>query len=139
MLNYPVALEHDDNGTLLVTSPDIPEMAAVGENLDDALVQALDALEAAFEIYFAEKRAIPMPSKAKRGQHVVTLPVLVAAKVLLANEMVAQKVRKADLARRLHVNAVQVDRLLKFGHASKIEQVEAAFSQLGKRLEVRAV
>ncbi|WP_347467494.1 type II toxin-antitoxin system HicB family antitoxin [Burkholderia stagnalis] len=139
MLNYPVALEHDDNGTLLVTSPDIPEMAAVGENVDDALVQALDSLEASFEIYFAEKRPIPMPSKAKRGQHLVTLPVLVAAKVLLANEMIEQKVRKADLARRLHVNAVQVDRLLKFGHASKIEQVEAAFSQLGKRLEVRAV
>jgi antitoxin HicB len=139
MLSYPINLEPDDNGTLLVTSRDIPEMAAVGESVEDALVQALDAFEAAFEIYFAEKRVIPKPSKAKRGQPVVTLPVLVASKVLLANEMIEQKVRKADLARRLHVNQVQVDRLLKFGHPSKIEMIESAFSTLGKRLDIRAV
>ena len=139
MLSYPIELKPDSNGTLLVTFPDVPEAITVGENEEDAQTQALDALEAALEIYFAEKRTIPMPSKAKRSQRTITLPALVASKVLLANEMLSQNVRKADLARRLKVNQVQVDRLLKFSHSSKIEMVESAFAALGKRLEVRAV
>ncbi|WP_414451525.1 type II toxin-antitoxin system HicB family antitoxin [Burkholderia sp. 22PA0099] len=139
MLSYPVTLTPDSNGSQLVTFPDVPEAISVGDNVDDALIQALDALEAALEIYFDEKRPIPMPSAATADQRVVTLPVLVASKILLANEMVKQKVRKAELARRLNVNQVQVDRLLKFSHGSKIEMVEAALSALGKRLEVRAV
>ncbi|MEM5338433.1 type II toxin-antitoxin system HicB family antitoxin [Paraburkholderia azotifigens] len=139
MLSYPIVMKPDDNGTLLVTFPDVPEAITVGDNEEDAKVQALDALEAAFEIYFAEKRSIPMPSKPRRGQPVVTLPALVTAKVLLASEMLRQNVRKAELARRLSVNQVQVDRLLNFSHSSKIEMVESAFAVLGKRLDVRAV
>jgi len=136
MLSYPVTLTPDTNGTLLVTFPDVPEATSVGENETEALSEGLDALEAAFEIYFSEKRPIPMPSKAKRGQPVVRLPVLTASKVLLANEMVAQNVRKADLARLLDCDQVQVDRLLKMGHATKIESIEAALRALGKHLEV---
>lgn len=139
MLSYPVTLTSDSNDSLLVTFLDVPEAITVGETVDEALAQALDALEAALEIYFDEKRPIPMPSKALPDQHVVTLPVLVASKVFLANEMIGQKVRKAELARRLNVNQVQVDRLLKFGHGSRIEMVEAALRALGKQLEVRAI
>lgn len=137
MLSYPVELTPDTNGTLLVTFPDIPEATSVGENLDDALKEGLDALELAMEIYFDRKRLIPMPSKPKRGQHTVTLPALVTAKVFLANEMVAQGVRKTDLARQLGVHMPQVDRLLDPRHSSKIELIESALSVLGKRLDVR--
>ncbi|CAG9163653.1 type II toxin-antitoxin system HicB family antitoxin [Cupriavidus pampae] len=139
MFAYPVTLKPDDNGTLLVTFKDVPEAITVGESEDDALTQALDALEAAFEIYFAGKRPIPMPSKPKRGQSVVQLPVLTAAKVLLANEMLAQKVRKSDLARRMGINQVQVDRMLKMKHATRVESLETALGTLGRHLEVSLV
>ena len=46
MLSYPISLTPDDNGTLLVTFPDVPEAITVGEDEEDAKVQALDALEA---------------------------------------------------------------------------------------------
>jgi antitoxin HicB len=136
MLSYPVNLVPDSNGTLLVMFPDIPEAVSVGDEEDEALLNALDALESAIEIYFDEKREVPPPSKAKKGQRVVTLPALVVAKVLLANEMVRQGVRKAELARRLDVHMPQVDRLLNPRHSSKLDAIEAAFSKLGKRLEV---
>jgi antitoxin HicB len=136
MYAYPVELTPDTNGTLLVTFPDIPEAHTAGDDEADALVQGLEALECAFEIYFSQRRAIPAPSKPKRGQKVVKVPVLMAAKVLLSNEMVAQGVRKADLARLLDCDQVQVDRLLKMGHATKIESIEAALRALGKHLEV---
>ncbi len=91
MLTYPVTLKPDDNGTLLVGFPDIPEANSVGDDEQEALLNAEDALEAALEIYFDKKRPIPMPSKVKKDQQAVTLPALATAKVLLMNEMLARK------------------------------------------------
>ncbi len=136
MLSYPVNLELDTNHTFLVTFPDIPEAVSVGSDEDEALLNALDALETAIEIYFDEKREVPMPLKPKKGQPVVDLPALVVSKVLLANEMIRQGVRKAELARRLNVHMPQVDRLLDPRHSSKLEAIEAAFRSLGKRLNI---
>jgi antitoxin HicB len=137
MFSYPVTLTPDSNGTLLVTFADIPEANAVGTDEADALRQGLDALEAALDIYFDMRRPVPMPSRARRGQPVVTLPALVTAKVLLANEMLAQGVRKAELARRLDVHMPQVDRLLNLRHSSKLEMIEKALGSLGRRLDVQ--
>ncbi|SOE95094.1 antitoxin HicB [Burkholderia sp. D7] len=139
MLSYPVKLELDTNNTYLVTFPDIPEAVSVGDDEDEALLNALDALESAIEIYFDEKREVPPPSKSKKGQPVVTLPALVVSKVLLANEMIRQGIKKSELARRLDVHMPQVDRLLDPRHSSKLDAIEAAFNKLGKRLEVSIV
>lgn len=139
MLLYPMTLVPDTNGTFLVQFPDIPEANAVAGDETEAFVNGLEALEAAIEIYFDEKRIVPPPSKVKRGQLSIVLPALVTAKVLLANEMVSQGVRKADLARRLDVHMPQVDRLVDLRHSSKIEAIEAALQSLGKRLDVRVV
>jgi len=136
MLSYPVNLELDTNNTYLVTFPDIPEAISVGEDEGEALINGLDSLESAIEIYFDEKREVPMPSKPKKGQPVVTLPALVVTKVLLQNEMLRQGVRKSELARRLNVHMPQVDRLLDPRHSSKLEAIEAAFLSLGKRLKI---
>ena len=135
MLTYCYTLTPDDNGTLLVQFPDIPEAAAVSDDEQDAGAQALDGLETALQMYIdARGRPIPIPSATGQGR--VTLPALVTAKVLLSNEMVRQGIRKAEMARMLAVHMPQVDRLLDLGHGSKLEQIEAAAQQLGKRLEV---
>jgi antitoxin HicB len=139
MWSYPAKLQLDTNGTYLVTFPDIPEATSVGDDKEEALLNGLDALESAIEIYFEEKREIPFPSKPRRGQSVVTLPALVVSKVLLANEMMRQGIRKAELARRLDVHMPQIDRLLDPRHSSKLDAIEAAFSKLGRRLEISLV
>jgi antitoxin HicB len=139
MFSYPVHLEKDTNGAWLVTFPDIPEAASVGDDEDEALLNAIDALESAIEIYFDEKREVPAPSKARRGQRTVRLPALVTAKVLLANEMIRQGVRKAELARRLELHMPQIDRLLDPRHSSKLDTIERAFEKLGKHLDVSVV
>lgn len=139
MLIYPITLTPDDNGTFLVQFPDIPEAITVAENKNEAIVNGQEALQAAIEIYFDEKRLVPAPSKPKKGQLYITLPALVAAKVLLANEMVYQGVRKSELARRLNVHMPQVDRLVNLRHSSKLENIELAFNKLGKSLDIRIV
>lgn len=136
MLNYPVTLTPDDNGTFLVGFPDFPEANSVGDDKDDALRNAVDALETALSICFDERRPVPLPSAANAGDAVVALPALETAKVLIWNEMFERKLRKADLARMLNVHTPQVDRLFDLGHSSKIEFVEQAAKALGKTLNV---
>lgn len=136
MLRYPVEIVPDDNGTFLVTCPDIPEMASVGDDIDEALLEAQDGLEAALEFYFDDRREIPMPSQPKEGQYTVDLSVLQSMKIFLLNEMIKQGVRKAEMARRLDVHMPQVDRLLDFNHSTKVEFVEKAFSKLNKHFYI---
>jgi len=59
--------------------------------------------------------------------------------VLLLNEMVKQKVRPSELARRLGTTAQEVDRLTQLKHATKIDGIDQALSVLGKRLQITAV
>lgn len=137
MQGYPVRLRKDGK-FILVTFPDIPEAITQGDNREHALEMAKEALESAIDFYFEDKRAVPMPSRPKRGQPVVELPASVAAKVLLLNEMLRQKVRPAELARRLGTTPQEVNRLTNLRHATKIDRVDAAMRALGKRLIVKA-
>ena len=67
------------------------------------------------------------------------LPTSLAAKVLLLNEMAAQKVRPAELARRLQVKPQEVTRLIDLHHTSKIDRIALALKALGKTMEIRAM
>ncbi|MCQ9325550.1 type II toxin-antitoxin system HicB family antitoxin [Neisseria dentiae] len=135
MLSYRYELTPDDNGTFLVTFPDIPEAVAVGEDKESAAIEALDGLLCALDGYFEDRRAIPLPS-AEQGSDTVTLPALETAKVLLLNEMIAQGVKKAEMARRLDVHMPQIDRLLDLRHNTKIDFLEKAAEKLGKHLSI---
>ena len=46
MLAYPITLE-DDDGTVLATSPDFPELATFGDDREEAVARAVHALEEA--------------------------------------------------------------------------------------------
>jgi antitoxin HicB len=136
MLAYPVVLEPDDNGTLLVTFPDIPEAVTFGEDEDDALMRAVDALETMLAARIADREEIPLPSPA-HGCPCAALPALTTAKVLLYRAMREAGMTKAELARRLGWHGPQIGRLLDLNHASRLDQIEAALAALGKRLDVR--
>jgi len=140
MLAYPVKLTADkQSGGFVVTFPDIPEAITQGETVEETLRMAQDALETALDFYFDDRRPIPAPSRAKRGQRLVTLPVSIEAKVLLLNEMIRQRVRPAELARRLRTTPQVVNRLVNLRYVSRIDGIAGAMAALGKSLEVRAV
>lgn len=134
-MDYPATVRRDDNDTWLVTFPDI-EGVTYGDTLEEALAHARDALATILEAYIKDRRPIPPPST-RRTKYRVTVPALVDAKVRLYEAMQAAKVGKAELGRRLQWHPPQVDRLLEMKHGSKLEQLEAAFRALGKRLVVR--
>src|SRR5436309_15996746 len=62
---YPIVFEPDDNGTLLVTCPDLPEVTTWGEDEEDALRRAADAIEEALAARIAHRDPIPEPFLSK--------------------------------------------------------------------------
>jgi len=134
MLRYPVELEEDD-GTILVTSPDFPELTTFGIDEGEALARAVDALDEAIAARIHLGRDIPSPSS---GEPRVLLPTLTAVKVILYRGMKDQGIGKAELARRLGWHLPQVDRVLDVNHRSRLDRMDAALGAIGQRLEVRA-
>lgn len=139
MFMYPVTLTKDEDGGFVVNFKDIPEAITQGETREAALAAAKNALESALDFYFEDKRIVPMPSKAKRGQPLVELPASLSAKVLLLNEMVTQNVRPAELARRLNTTPQEVNRLTNVRHTTRIDGIAAALQALGKHLDLRVI
>jgi antitoxin HicB len=135
MLRYSIKLSKDTNGTILVDVPAIPEAHAFGDDREEALARAIDAIETALMGYIKDRRDIPA-SDAKHGRTSVVLPALSEAKIALYQSMRTVGIGKAELARRLNWHFPQVDRLLDLRHASRLDQLEAAFRALGKRLTI---
>jgi len=132
-MRYPVKLMEDGN-EFVVSFPDIPEALTSGRTKQEALEMARDALITALDFYFEDNRAVPEPSAVEAGQDFVELPASLWAKVLLLNEIVAQRLRPIDLARRLEMRPQEITRLLKLEHPTKIDTLTQAFGALGKRL-----
>ena len=133
MFDYPVTLTPDD-GSVLVTFADVPEAITFGADEQEALMQAVDALESGLSFYVDARQPLPTPSKPKRGQKTVRPSAMECAKLGVYQAMTDQGIRKAELARRLGWHMPQLDRLFDLRHASKFEQIETAAAVLGKRL-----
>jgi len=133
-MRYAIQLTPDDNGTVLVTVPDFPEVATFGVDDREAWARAHDAVDTAIQGRMTDREPIHQPDA--QGRLFVTLPVLSAMKVALYRALLDSDLRKADLGRRLGWKPAQVDRLFNLHHASRVDQLEEAFAALGKTLEI---
>ena len=60
-MRYAVRLSKDDNGTFLVTVPDVPGAITDGDTTDEALARAVDAVLTVFDECMRTRRPIPAP------------------------------------------------------------------------------
>lgn len=135
MFAYPVVLAADDNDTVMVTFPDLPEVVTFGDDKADALARAVDALETMLASYIIDRQDIPEPSE-DRGRPTVSPSLLGQLKVAVYQAMRNRGWRKADLARAMGLNPRQIDRLLDLRHASTVAQLEQAFAVCGRQAAV---
>ena len=139
MFDYPVSFEAQPEGGFVVTFPDVPEAITQGEDVEEALLYAVDALETALSFYVDGRKPLPTPSKPAGEQKTVRPGALEVAKLGLYQAMTEQGMRKAELARRLGWHMPQVDRLFDVRHASRFDQIEAAARALGRRIQVSVI
>lgn len=140
VFEYPARLMLDETGRLTVSFRDVPEALTDGANRTEALAEAEDALLVALSGYVDEARhpkPLPQPSKPRKGEVMIALPLIAAAKFALHDAMREAGLTGAELARRMDLPVTTIRRLLDIRHRSKIEQLALALGELGKRAELR--
>ena len=135
---YPASFVPEKNGRgYHVRFPDLPEALTGGADLDDTREQAADCLAEALAGRIARGDDIPAPSRLKRGQYPISVPLYLAPKLALYLAMREGGMRKTELAARLGVSETVVRRMLNPKHDTKPEKIQAALAALGKRIVVR--
>jgi len=136
-LSYPAILKPEPDGKAFVVNfPDLPEALTGGEDLEDALAEAADCLGCALSFRITEREEIPLPSRPRKGQYLISVPLYLAPKLALYRAMREQGVSNSELARRLKCSETVVRRMLDPKHDSKPKKLEAALAALGKRVLV---
>jgi antitoxin HicB len=135
-LAYLIKLEPDDNGTFLVTCPALPEVTTFGDTEREALEHARDAIAEALAARIADGRDIPI--QGPRGKPLATLSTLEALKVELYLALRREGISRAELGRRLQWKRESVDRLFRLSHASRLDQMDAAFGAINRTLEIKS-
>ena len=133
---YPCTLTPDEEGWLTVSFPDIAEALTSGKTREEALELAEDALAVALAGYVHDRRDIPTPSALGKGQDLVPLTPIVAAKLALYAAMRTQGITKVALGKRLGISESAIRKLVDPDHRSHIGQVERALKTLGRTLVI---
>jgi antitoxin HicB len=135
--SYPAIFLPEPNAKgFHVRFPDLPEALTGGDDLDDTLVQDADCLAEAIAGRIARGDRIPPPSKAKRGQHPISVPLYLAPKLALYLAVRERGIPNTELARRLGVSETVVRRMLNPKHDTRPDKIQAALVALGKRIVV---
>ena len=133
---YPATFRRDENGRPAVSFPDFPGAHTDGKDMREAMEEAIDCLGSVIAGRIAERSAIPGPSKPKRGQRLVPVPLWIAGKLALYLAVREQGITNSELARRLGVRETVVRRMLDPDHETKSEKLQSALDVLGKRIVV---
>lgn len=134
---YPASFLPEENGQgFHVRFPDLPEALTGGDDLEDTLIQAIDCLAEAIAGRISRADAIPPPSKARRGQHLIGVPLYLAPKLALYLAMRERGMPNTELAKLLGVSETVVRRMLNPKHDTKPERMQSALAAMGKRIVV---
>jgi antitoxin HicB len=139
-MEYPAIFEPAEEGGFIVRFPDFPWGVTQGDTQQEAEEMAVDAIRTMIRELIRQGKEVPRPGKRRGGKYCfIRLSALDAAKAALYEVFQASGIKKAELARRLGIPKTNVDRLFDLDNHSRLDQIEAAFAVLGKRiaLEVR--
>ena len=113
---------------------DLPEALTGGRDLLDTTVQAEDCLAEAIAGRILRGDDVPAPSKPKRGQRMIPVPLYLAPKLALYMAMRQRKMANTVLAKRLGVTETIIRRMLDPRHNTKPERIQAALIALRVRI-----
>lgn len=135
-LTYGAKLEADDDGSVIVTFPNVPEALTAGDDRDEALANAADALGVALLAILDAGRELPPAGTRDPGLVPVVPSAQDAAKIAVISAWRESGLSKVALAKRLGVDEKVARKILDPREATKLPTLEAALRALGKRLVI---
>ena len=136
-MEYPAVFEAAEEGGFVVKFPDFDWGVTQGDTEEEAGEMAADASRTMIRELSRRGEEIPRPSRPRGRKHrMIRLAALDAAKTELYMAFLASGIRKTELARRLGIPKTTIDRLFDLDRHTRLNQMEAAFVALGKRLSI---
>ena len=133
---YPCSLGPEEEGGFYVSFPGVIGAHTCGDDRDEALEMAEDALVVALCAYVDNYEDIPVPDAASDGQVLVAVPPIVAAKLALYTAMRKQGITAEELGDRLGLGDAAVSKLLDPDYGSHLTQVNKALRAVGRSLVI---
>ena len=137
MKNYDYAFRFikEEDGWV-ITCRDLPEAISQAEASENRIDIAEGCLQAALESRIRDNEPLPIASKPRRGEVIISPPAATAAKAALYDAMREAGISKSELARKLGVDEKEVRRMLDAGHATKLPRIAEAVEALGRHLHI---
>jgi antitoxin HicB len=138
MFGYYALFEPDMKyGGFVVTFPDLNHGATQGETLEEAVGMAEDLLRGIVGELMKRGAELPRASKHRGKKYrLISLTALQSAKAEFYAAFQRSRITKTELARRIGIPKTNVERIFDLDHASRLDQIEAAFLAIGKKIEV---
>jgi antitoxin HicB len=127
-------LRSDPDGGVIATFPDVPEAITFGNDRDDAIRSAQEALAVALFGYLKEGRELP---KARRKSGTLIAPQATdVLKIAVVEAWLESGISKSEFARMLGVDEREARRILDPDSATKADRLEEALSVLGRKVHI---
>lgn len=133
--DYAFRFVKEDDGWV-ITCRDLPEAISQADAKEDRVNVAQGCLQAALESRIHDNEPLPVASKSRRGEVMITPPAATAAKAALYDAMREAGVSKLELARKLGIDEKEVRRMLDTGHGTKLPRIAEAIEVLGRHLHI---
>ncbi len=120
ILSYPAKIKYlREDKSYMVEFPDLPGCLTEGESLDDAKINAREALTGYLASIFEREHRIPDPSKIKgRNVYSIEPEPEVSVPILLRKLRVKKKLTQGDIAKVLGISYQAYQRLEKPGKSN---------------------
>ena len=128
---YPCKIKPSSDGGYSVPFPDVYGANTGGDTYAEAKFQAHDCLVAALRGYLYHDWDLPIPSKVKKGQELIPVPPLVAAKMSIYTAMRQQGLSNAALAQQLGLPEAAVKKLVHPDFLTPWSKIDRARELLG--------
>lgn len=136
--DYAFRFAKEGNGWV-ITCRDLPEAISQAEANEDRIEVAEGCLQAAIESRIRDNEPLPVASKLRRGEAMISPPAATAAKAALYDAIREAGISKIELARKLGIDEKEVRRMLDAGHGTKLPRIAEALEALGRHLHIALV
>lgn len=136
--SYLARFQEDGEG-FLVTFPDLPEAISGGASEQEAIAEAIDALEITVLTYVLDGRPLPEPRQrpdSGGSYRWISVGASTAAKIAFIEAFKASGMTRIALAAKLGKAENEVRRMLDPYHATKLPALEAGLRVMGKKFVI---
>jgi antitoxin HicB len=136
-MEYPAKFTPAAEGGFVIEFPDFGWGVSQGDSEEEARAMAHDLLITMITHHIKNGEPLPTPGKFRgRNFRRIRLSAFHSIKVELYQAFRGSGIRKAELARRLGIPKTVIDRLFDLNNRTRLNQIEAAFDVLGKKVDV---